>query len=81
MPTVLRIRGYRFFFYPYDCSEPRHMHVSKERKECTFWLDPVELEFNHGFSTANLREIEKIVEDNVETLRREWDFFCKDANP
>ena len=30
MPTALRIGPYRFYFYSYDCVEPRHMHVDRE---------------------------------------------------
>jgi hypothetical protein len=27
MPTVLRVSGYRFFFYSLEGSEPSHIHV------------------------------------------------------
>jgi hypothetical protein len=33
MPTVPGISGpYRFFFYSFDCNEPQHVHVRRERK-------------------------------------------------
>jgi hypothetical protein len=32
MPVVLRIRGYRFWFYAVDLDEPPHIHVGKEDK-------------------------------------------------
>ncbi len=38
MPTALRIGPYRF--YSYDCQEPRHMHVDRDRYTCKLWLDP-----------------------------------------
>ncbi len=42
-----------------------------------FWLDPnVSLAENHGFSRKELRDIERTIRDNVETLRNEWDRFC-----
>ncbi len=42
-----------------------------------FWLDPVvTLANNHGYSRKELRDIEKIIHDNLETLRNEWDAFC-----
>ncbi len=40
MPTALRLGPYRFYFYSYDCGEPRHMHVDCENKSAKFWLDP-----------------------------------------
>ena len=45
-----------------------------------FWLDPdVSLADNHGFSRKELREIEHIIRENLETLRNEWDIFCGSA--
>ena len=41
MPTALRIGPYRFYFYSYDCVEPRHMHVDRENMSAKIWLDPV----------------------------------------
>ncbi len=42
-----------------------------------FWLDPdVSLEENFGFSRKELRDIERIIRDNLEKLRNEWDAFC-----
>jgi len=77
MPTALRIGPYRFYFYSYDCSEPRHIHVDRENKSAKFWLDPVvALADNHGYSRKELREIEQITIRNLETLRNEWDAFC-----
>lgn len=51
MPTVPNIPGpYRVFFYSFDCQEPPHVHVQRERMVCKFWLTPVALSVNHGFS-------------------------------
>lgn len=77
MPTALHFGGYRFYFYSYDCVEPRHMHVDRERMSAKFWLDPdVSLEANYGFSRRELRDIERIIRNNLEVLRDEWDSFC-----
>ncbi|GIK39607.1 MAG: hypothetical protein BroJett011_34400 [Chloroflexota bacterium] len=77
MPTTLRPGPYRFYFYSYDCDEPRHMHIDREKMSAKFWLDPdVSLAENYGFNRKELRDIEWIVRDNLETLRNEWDRFC-----
>jgi hypothetical protein len=77
MPTALRIGPYRFYFYSYDCGEPRHMHVDRESMSAKIWLDPVvSLADNHGYSRRELREIERIATENLEILRNEWDKFC-----
>jgi hypothetical protein len=40
MPEVLRVRGFRFFFFSREGHEPRHVHVEQaERSACT---EPVE---------------------------------------
>lgn len=48
-----------------------------------FWLDPdVSLADNYGFSRRELRGIERIVRENLEKLRNEWDAFCHaDTHP
>jgi len=43
MPTVLRVGGYRFFFYSNEGSEPPHIHVQKAEKYAKFWLQPIQL--------------------------------------
>ena len=53
MPTIPSIRGpYRFFFYSFDCSERPHIHVRRESMTCKFWLEPLSLARNHGFSAV-----------------------------
>lgn len=73
----MRSGPYRFYFYSYDCDEPRHMHADRERLSAKFWLDPdVSLAVNHGYSRRELREIESLIRANLERLRHEWDTFC-----
>ena len=44
MLVVLRVKGYKFFFYEADvANEPPHVHVSKEGNEAKFWLDPIKV--------------------------------------
>jgi hypothetical protein len=82
MPTALRIGPYRFYFYSYDCGEPRHMHVDRENKSAKFWLDPgVSLAENHGYSRKELRDMERFTRENLEKLRNEWDAFCGSSTP
>jgi hypothetical protein len=81
MPTALRIGPYRFYFYSYDCGEPRHMHVDRGDLSAKLWLDPdVRVADNHGYSRRELREIERITREHLEQLRDEWDRFCIDSD-
>jgi hypothetical protein len=77
MPTALRIGSYRFYFYSYDCGEPRHMHVDRGDLSAKLWLDAdVRIADARGYNRRELREIERIAREHLEQLRDEWDRFC-----
>jgi hypothetical protein len=50
MPTVLRWNGYRFYFFSNEGSEPPHIHVDKGGNSVKYWLEPVSMARNFGFS-------------------------------
>ena len=76
MPTVLRLRGYRFFFVSLDRHEPPHVHVRREAKVAKFWLDPVVLERAGGFSRRELTAIARLVAQHAgEFLEKWYEFF------
>ena len=74
MPVVLRVNGYKFFFYEVDvANEPPHVHVIKEGNETKFWLKPIKVEREGRFRKSDLREIERIIEDNYDFLLGAWE--------
>ena len=76
MPTVLRLRGYRFFFVSLDRDEPPHVHVRREAKVAKVWLDPVSLERAGGFSRRELNAITILVSEHSDEFLKEWyEFF------
>ncbi len=72
MPTVLRVRGYRFFFYVND-HHPPHIHVEKEKSTAKFFLKNAELVKSKRFNASELSEIRKIILENIELLKTKWD--------
>lgn len=72
MPTVLRIRSFRFHFYSDEMNEPAYIHVSTRDGECKFWLDPVRLSRNKGLAPQTVREIEKLVFENLDLLKEKY---------
>lgn len=79
MPTVKGIGGpYRVFFFSFDCDEPKHVHIQRERMECKFWLDPVALAGNDGFSQHELNRIRALVHEHLERILEAWDEHCGD---
>ncbi len=73
MPTVLRIRGYRFFFFSLEGSEPPHVHIDKAENYAKFWLAPVSLARSRGFLSRHLTALRRLVEENREFLQEKWD--------
>jgi hypothetical protein len=78
MPTVLRIKGYRFFFFSNEGNEPIHIHVEKTENYAKFWLDSIKIAIHFGFNSKDLKEIESIIEEHQEQLIEKWDeYFAK----
>jgi hypothetical protein len=75
MPTAMRIGPFRFFFYSNENDEPHHIHVRAAENEAKYWLEPLELSWNHGFNTRQLKQIERHLQDNLAYLIEAWDEF------
>jgi hypothetical protein len=77
MPTVKNISGpYRLFFYSFDCNEPKHVHVQREKLMCKFWLEPISLCKNSGFSPKELNAIRRLIEANLTQIMEAWHEHC-----
>ncbi len=72
MPTILRIRGFKIFFFSEEGNEPPHVHVRKGDAVAKFWLGPVKLHLNDGFKKHDLLAIIKILEAHEAELIRKW---------
>jgi hypothetical protein len=75
MPTVLRVSGFRFFFYSLEGSEPPHMHVEHGDKVAKFWLEPVSVAESHGFRSHELNRLRAMVIENRERFREAWNGY------
>jgi len=73
VPTVLRSGPYRLFFFSHDADEPPHIHVDRDRASAKFWLGPAELAYNSGFSTPELRRVQRLIEAHEVELLEAWD--------
>ena len=72
MPTVLRIKGFKFYFFSEEGLEPVHIHVKKGGGVAKFWLAPVRLAHSEGFKKQELRHIIKLLELYELRLIRAW---------
>jgi hypothetical protein len=72
MPTVIKIKGFRFFFFSLEGNEPAHIHIEQAERYAKFWLEPVQLAKSDGFRSFEISELRKLVEDNKELFKERW---------
>ncbi len=71
-PTILRLKGYRFYFFSREEIRP-HVHVSHGTGEAKFWLEPrLELAHNSGLSPRRIDAARKILEEHDYEVRAAW---------
>ena len=75
MPIILRVGRYRFLFFSNEGHEPPHIHVKAGSDEAKFWLTPVQLAANYGFSGRELTEIERLVDQHRDMFLEAWDEY------
>jgi hypothetical protein len=72
MPTVLRWKGYRFFFYSADPWEPAHIHVQRDGHEAKVWLHDMSVAVNLGYASHELNEIVRTVRAHRDAFMEAW---------
>jgi len=72
MPTLLRSGPYRIYFVSHDLNEPPHVHVDRDDQSAKFWLAPVALARNLGFSPVELRRVQRLVADHEHRFLEVW---------
>ena len=72
MPSILRTGPYRFYFFSHESNEPSHIHIDRDSQTCKFWLEPVSLARNLGFSPKELRSIEALTIEHIQELLEAW---------
>ena len=71
-PTVLREKGYRFFFFSREESR-MHVHVISGEGEAKFWLEPeLQLSKSYRYNRQQLKEIESVIEEHYDELVSAW---------
>ncbi|PPQ38323.1 DUF4160 domain-containing protein [Rhodopila globiformis] len=61
MPTILRVDGFRVYFWSHEPNEPPHVHLDKGGASAKVWLEPVRLASNAGFVAHDLGVILRLV--------------------
>jgi hypothetical protein len=60
------------YFHSHEPNEPPHVHVDRDEQSAKFWLNPLALAGNLGFSPVELRRIQRMLKENEATLLEKW---------
>ena len=75
MPTVLKVQGYRFFFFSQEGNEPPHIHVEHGDKVAKYWLNPTNLASSYGFRSHELSKLRMLANEHNELFLEKWDEY------
>jgi hypothetical protein len=78
LPTLLRIDGYRFYFYSHEPNEPPHVHIDHSGRSAKVWLQDIALAKNIGYSARELKRILGMVEDHRDQFLEAWHAYFGD---
>ena len=71
-PTILRIKGYKFYFLSNE-EERMHVHITCADGEAKFWLEPiVSLATYYKLNSKKLTELQTLVEEHKSEIVKEW---------
>jgi hypothetical protein len=71
-PTILRIRGFRFYFFSRE-ERRAHVHVQHADGEAKFWIDrAVELAANFSLRPKQVAEVQTLIEEHLNEIRGAW---------
>jgi len=75
MPTVLRIKGCRFYFFAQEGREPAHVHVDKGSGTMKIWLSDLTIASAERLKQAEVQEILRLARQHRQFLLRAWHEF------
>ena len=51
--------------------------MGRDDKAAKFWLEPVRVEYNQGFGSAELQRVTGLVQRHQPTLVKEWNAYFR----
>ena len=72
MPTILRLNGFRFYFFSHEPNEPPHIHADKGSATIKVWLDTVEVARSRGFRAHEIGGIIAIIGEHRALFVEKW---------
>jgi hypothetical protein len=80
MPKIAQFKYFVFFFYAFDLTERRHVHVEAKqgrfRKPAKIWIENGVEVFEPGnLSQTQLNEVCRVIDKNIDTLNKQFEQF------
>lgn len=76
MPTILKIDGYRFFFFSNE-HNPEHIHIEKGDLYVRVELASLKVTDSFNINSKELKKLLKLVKENQTKLQGAWDEYFK----
>ena len=76
MPTVLKIDGYRFFFFS-DEHTPEHIHIEKGDSYIRIEIESLKVTNSYNINSKETKKLVKLVTENKDKLREAWNEYFK----
>lgn len=76
MPTILRIDGFRFFFFS-DEHNPKHIHIEKADGYARIELETLKVTHSYNLNSKEIKKLIELVEINNIQLKEVWDEYFK----
>ena len=76
MPTVLRIDGYRFFFFS-DEHTPEHIHIEKGDSYARIEIESLKVTDTYNLNSKELKKLVSLVSKNKDKLKGTWNEYFK----
>jgi hypothetical protein len=72
MPTLIRLNGFRFYFYSHEPNEPPHIHIDKGDATIKIWLETLEVAKSRGFRAHEIGGILVLVAEKRTMFLEKW---------
>ncbi len=72
MFTLLKVDGFKFYFWTQENFEPAHFHVSKGAASAKWFLDPLKEAWTKGMSQEDKARIAQLAQANGAIWLAEW---------
>ncbi len=72
MPTLLRWKGCRFYFWSHEGNEPQHTHIDCAEKSAKVWLFDLAVSYNEGFTSKEMKQLLGQVKIHRKVFKEAW---------